>query len=176
MSELDAAMLSAKDSCAVVFFTSSTCGPCKDLYPVYDELSVEAGDRALLVKIDINFAQDIVSKYKVHATPTIMTFFKGEKDEEWAGADVQRLRTTVERLIRMAHPPHPHTKIPVHALVVAAGNPVRFTKIPPLDKLIPKLGAAANDPIIPSMKVFLSNLTSTPSQGTLVPFYFHLHH
>jgi hypothetical protein len=137
------------------------------LYPTYDELATSAGDKAVLIKVDINFAQEIAAKYNVRATPTIMTFLKGEKDEEWAGADVNRLRTTVERLVRMAHPPHPHINFPVSALVEAAGKPVRYTKIPPLDKLIAKLGKAADDPIISSMKQFISGLDKTVKQGTL---------
>jgi desumoylating isopeptidase 1 len=165
LSELESTLVSTKDSCAVIFFTSSTCGPCKVLYPTYDELAAEAGEKAVLVKVDINFAQAIASKYSVRATPTIMTFLNGEKDEEWAGADVNRLRSSVERLIRMAHPPHPHSRFPVSALVAAAASPVRYAKVPPLDKLIPKLGDGAKDPIIVAMKQFITGLNQSQKQG-----------
>ena len=103
MRELESTLASASSSCAVVFFTSSTCAPCKILYPTYDELAEEAGDKAVLIKVDINFAQEIASKYNMRATPTIMTFLKGQKEEEWAGADVVRLRTSVQLLIHAAH-------------------------------------------------------------------------
>jgi thiol-disulfide isomerase/thioredoxin len=165
---LDKALLSAKDSCAVIFFTSSTCGPCKMLYPTYDELAVNAGDKSVLIKVDINFARDIASKYGIRATPTIMTFLKGEKDEEWAGADVNRLRMTVERLIRMAYPPHPHVNFSVSGLVTAAGKPIRYSKIPPLDKLMTKLGSMAQDPVVPSIKAFLTGLNTGPQKGSLL--------
>jgi desumoylating isopeptidase 1 len=165
-SELETALSSATDSCAVIFFTSSTCGPCKILYPTYDELAAAAGDKATLIKVDINFAQEIAAKYHVRATPTIQTFLKGEKDEEWSGADVVRLRTTVERLVRMAHPPHPHSNFPVFALVEVAGKPIQYTKIPPLDKLVAKLGKAAEEPIVASVKQFISGLNNTVKQGT----------
>lgn len=166
--ELESALDSAKNSCAVVVFTSSTCAPCKLLYPTYDELAQEAGDKAVLIKVDINFAQEIASKYKVHATPTIMTFLKGTKEEEWAGADVLRLKNTVQYLIRQAHPAHPHTTIRAFGLLDAAAKPVRYTKIPPLDKLLPKLGALEKDPAVQSMKTFLTGLNTSPKQGTLL--------
>jgi thiol-disulfide isomerase/thioredoxin len=166
--ELTSAMSSAASSCAVIFFTSSTCAPCKLLYPTYDELATTAGDQAVLIKVDINSAQQIAEKYSVHATPTIMTFLHGQKDEEWSGADVNRLKSSVERLIRMAHPPHPHSDLSVFALVDAASKPVRYTKIPPLDKLILKLGDIGKDPIVKSIKSFIDGLSNSLKQGTLL--------
>jgi thiol-disulfide isomerase/thioredoxin len=166
--ELDSAMANAATSCAVIFFTSSTCAPCKLLYPTYDDLAASAGDQAVLIKVDIDYAQEIAEKYSVHATPTIMTFLHGQKDEEWAGADINRLRSSVERLIRMAHPPHPHSDLSVIALVDAASKPVRYTKIPPLDKLMPKLGDIGKDPIVSSIKSFIAGLNGTLKQGMLL--------
>lgn len=116
LTELNSILPTTQKSCAVIFFTSSTCAPCKILYPIYDELASAAGDKAVLIKVDINYAQEIAAKYNIHATPTIMTFLNGEKEDEWAGADVNRLRSSVERLIRMAHPPHPHQLFEVGAL------------------------------------------------------------
>jgi thiol-disulfide isomerase/thioredoxin len=166
LSELEKSLEAATQSCAVIFFTSSTCGPCKVLYPIYDELAQEAGDKATLIKVDINYAQEIAAKYNVRATPTIQTFLKGEKEEEWAGADVQRLKSSVEYLIRTAHPPHPHTKLSIYSLVDSASKPVRYQKVPPLDKLITKLGPLSTDPSLLEMKSFLNGLHSSIQQGT----------
>ena len=52
--ELEEQLAAALNSCAVIFFTSSTCPPCKIVYPTYDELAEEAGDKAVLIKVDIN--------------------------------------------------------------------------------------------------------------------------
>jgi desumoylating isopeptidase 1 len=166
LSELEQALAAASTSCAAIFFTSSTCAPCKILYPTYDALAAEAGPAATLIKVDINAAPAIASAYKVRATPTIMTFLHGQKDEEWAGADVTRLRTTVERLVRMAHPPHPHTKLQTAALVDAARGPVRYAKVPPLDKLVGVLGPAGQDPAVAAARKFISGLNAGVKQGS----------
>jgi thiol-disulfide isomerase/thioredoxin len=168
LSELENALSSASNSCAVIFFTSSTCAPCKLLYPTYDELAEDAGDKAVLLKVDINYAHEIASKYSVRATPTIMTFLKGQKEEEWAGADINRLKNSVKFLIHSAHPPHPHSNLRISALLDASGKPIKYVKVPPLDKLSAKLGDLSNDPRINSMKLFLSKQQSAARQG-MVP-------
>lgn len=165
LGELQALLASASKSCAVIFFTSSSCGPCKVLYPTYDELAQEAGDKATLIKVDINHAQDIAREYEIRATPTIWTFLKGQKEEEWAGADVLRLKNTVESLIRAAYPLHPHTNLLVYSLDRSAAKPVVYHKVPPLDKLTPKLGALAEDRALLEIKDFLTKMGATVKQG-----------
>src|SRR5205085_9818364 len=95
LQQLDQLLQSAENSCAVIFFTSATCPPCKIVYPAYDELAAEAGTRAVLIKVDLNQAYDIGSKYGVRVTPTFMTFLKGEKENEWSGANEAQLRGNV---------------------------------------------------------------------------------
>ncbi len=90
--DLERLLESAKRSCAVIFFTSATCPPCKIVYPAYDELAAEAGKKAVLVKVDISQAHEIGSKYQVRATPTFMSFLRGEKENEWVGANPSQLR------------------------------------------------------------------------------------
>jgi len=90
--DLERLLESAKRSCAVMFFTSATCPPCKIVYPAYDELAAEAGKKAVLIKIDISQAYEIGSKYQVRATPTFMSFLRGEKENEWVGANSNELR------------------------------------------------------------------------------------
>lgn len=90
--DLQRLLVSAKNSCAVIFFTSATCPPCKIVYPTYDELAAEAGKKAVLIKVDISRAHEIGSKYQVRATPTFMSFLRGEKENEWVGANPSELR------------------------------------------------------------------------------------
>jgi thiol-disulfide isomerase/thioredoxin len=154
-SELQSLLDGALKSCAVIFFTSSTCAPCKICYPVYAELAGEAGSKATLIKVDINYAQALASQYSVRATPTFMTFLKGAKEEEWAGADPNRLRGTVRLLINAAFPPHSHRSLRLPKLLSTSLRPVTFTKIPPLEKVIAKLGALGTEPIVGEVKKFI---------------------
>lgn len=154
LKKLDSLLMSAKSSCAVIFFTSATCPPCKIVYPAYDELAAEADGKAILIKVDLSEAYEIGSKYQVRATPTFMSFLKGEKENEWVGASEGQLRGNVRMLIQMAHPPHPHTTLRLRTLQ-RRHRTVTYAKIPPLDKLIVKMGSRSTDSAVVALKDFI---------------------
>lgn len=104
LEELEGALSSASSSCAVVFFTSTTCGPCQMIHPRFEELASDAGNKAKLIKLDIDLAYDAALRFEVSSTPTFMTFLKGEKVEEWVGASESDLKSRVDTLLRMAYP------------------------------------------------------------------------
>ena len=156
LKQLDELLASAKDSCAVIFFTSATCPPCKLVYPAYDELAAEAGSKAVLVKVDLTDAYEIGAKYQVRATPTFMTFLKGEKESEWSGANEAQLRGNVRLLIQMAYPPHPHTLLRLPNLQRPHKTPVTYNKMPPIEKLIAKMGPSGSDPAVGDLNDFVT--------------------
>lgn len=80
LSVLESYLESAKNSCAVIFFTSATCPPCKLVYPAYDELAAEAGNKAVLIKVDTTQSYEIAFKYQIRATPTFISFVRGKKE------------------------------------------------------------------------------------------------
>jgi thiol-disulfide isomerase/thioredoxin len=137
--ELQRILDEAKDSCAVVFFTSESCQPCKKLYPLYEELASEARHKAAIIIVDISRSYDSGTKYAIRSTPTFITFLHGEQTERWSGADPAKLQGNVKMLIGMAWPPHPHQSLPLSALRSASTNPVLFSKMPPLGKLKAKM-------------------------------------
>jgi thiol-disulfide isomerase/thioredoxin len=139
LNQLESALSGASHSCAVIFFTSSTCPPCKAVYPTYDQLAAEAGDRGTLIKVDIGIAYDVSSKYSVRATPTFMTFLKGQKVDEWSGATPSQLIGNVRMLLEMAHPAHPHRQLRLPSLQREITSFVMYKKAPPIDKLLQKL-------------------------------------
>lgn len=173
LSQLEGELTAASNSCAVVFFTSSTCPPCKVVYPTYDELAAEAGDQARLIKVDIGSAYDVSMKYGVRATPTFMTFLKGQKLDEWAGANPAQLQGNVRMLLQMAHPSHPHRQLRLPSLQRRITNFVMYKKVPPLEKLVQKLptefkDAASVAPIIDFVKA-LHSTDKTPVADIRVP-------
>ncbi|KAL1302295.1 hypothetical protein AAFC00_002712 [Neodothiora populina] len=167
-STLDDLLSKAKEGCAVVFFTSSTCAPCKIAYPTYDALAAE-NEKIPFVKVDINQAHEIAMKYQIRATPTFMTFLHGKKDNEWSGADPSKLRANVGLLIQQAYPPHPHLQIRTPTLQFGSLKPVSFSKIPPLDKLTAKMGDKAKDPVVAEIKTFLSDRRAEGSSNAPLP-------
>lgn len=153
--ELDSLLASARNSCAVVFFTSATCGPCKMLYPIYDELAAEVGNEAVLIKVDIAQAFDVGSRYSIRATPTFITFLRGKEENKWSGADPAALRGNVQLLAQMAHPSHPHASLRLPSLQNPDTKSVLFTKTPPISKLLTKMGPTADHEAIKSLSQFI---------------------
>ena len=169
LQDLEQLLSSAKNSCAVIFFTSSTCPPCKIVYPVYDALAAELVGKTTLIKVDVNQAYEIGARYQVRATPTFMTFLLGEKENEWSGANAGQLQGNVRLLVQMAHPPHPHFNLKVPNFQRPHDKPVTFNKLPPLEKLLAKLGALQNDPAVNALKTFVTKRQSLGPSENPVP-------
>lgn len=175
MTQLESELRAASNSCAVIFFTSSTCAPCKIVYPTYDELAEEAGENARLIKVDIGSAYDVSMKYNVRATPTFMTFLKGQKQDEWSGASPAQLKGRVRMLLEQANPPHPHRSLRLPSLQRNITNFVTYKKVPPLEKLVQKLPVTFKEaqgvaPIIEFVKLrYSASNGNTPAADIRVP-------
>ena len=167
----------ARQSCAILFFTSATCPPCKLLYPIYDELAAELGDKATFIKIDISQPQanHIASQYSVSATPTFVTFLKGEKENQWVGADQGSLRGNVQLLVQMAFPVHPHETLRLPSFSNPNTKPVLYTKVPPLAKLMTKMGdELVNKTEVLTLKNYLEVRAKDGLQDAIIPDMSHL--
>jgi desumoylating isopeptidase 1 len=161
----------AKSSCAVVFFTSATCPPCKTVYPLYDELGEQLQGKATLIKVDISLpgAQEIARQYDIRATPTFITFLKGEQENKWTGADPIKLRGNVQLLAQMSSPTHPHNNLKVPSFS-SAGSAVLYSKTPPMAKLLAKMGDdSANKPEVQSLKTYLDSREKQGLSDTVLP-------
>ncbi len=162
LSILEKHLQNAAGTAATVFFTSSTCAPCKLAYPTFDSLA-ELYPDALFVKTDINAAHDIASRYQIRATPTFMTFSRGDKRDEWTGADPSVLKANVESVLQHTFPPHPHTLLAVPTLQYGSLKAVTYGKVPPLDKLIAKLGKVGRDSQLQEQRRSGSDLAESAS-------------
>jgi thiol-disulfide isomerase/thioredoxin len=157
MRDVDRLLDMAKDRCAIVFFTSSTCGPCKLVYQPFDDLAATAGSKCVFIKIDFSHAdRSINARYpNVRATPTFITYLRGQKRDEWSGADPRQLQSNVEMLLHAAFPPHPHLEKSTPMLLKQSLRPVTFTKVPPLEKVVAKMGNVGKDPAVSSIVSFI---------------------
>ena len=167
LSELLDILGTASTRCAVIFFTSSSCAPCKIVYPAYDELAAEAGNRAIFIKVDIRHAYEIAAQYGVRATPTFITFLRGEKENEWTGADESILRGNVGLLLQMAQ--HLHLRLTLPILLSTPRRFLTYTKVPPLEKLMGKMGEASRDQSVQAVKNFVVIRNTEGSNEAPVP-------
>lgn len=166
LSDLDNRLQSAANAAATIFFTSSTCAPCKMAYPMFDQLAAEY-PKALFIKVDINSAREIGARYQVRATPTFMSYSKGFKVDGWQGADPNILKSNVERLIQQTWPPHPHTQLKVPTLQYGSLQPITYSRVPPLDKLMGRLGDAGNDSNLSSLRNFIQKRSEDAREAAL---------
>jgi desumoylating isopeptidase 1 len=169
MVELDKLLKEAEKSCAVIFFTSSSCAPCKRLYPMYDELAVQFAHKITLILVDVSRAYDIGAKYSIRATPTFMTFLHGAEENRWTSSDPSSLRSKINLLVQMAWPPHSHEALSLPALRSVNTKPVLFSKIPPLGKLKAKMGPAGDDAAVAAVMHFVSARADDGAAETTLP-------
>jgi thioredoxin 1 len=81
-------------------FYATWCPPCKQIAPIYNQLSSTHAvpGKFAFVKINVDEQREVAGQYGVTAMPTFMLFKDGKKVEEIRGADVRALKAAVERV------------------------------------------------------------------------------
>ncbi len=69
----------------VVDYTATWCGPCRLIAPLIDRLAEEYGDRANVVKIDIDQNRDKAKQFGIRSIPAVLVFKGGEVVETLVG-------------------------------------------------------------------------------------------
>lgn len=69
-----------------VDFWAEWCGPCRMVSPVVEELAGEYDGKVKFVKVNVDEANEIASKYNVFSIPTLALFNKGEIIGQQVGA------------------------------------------------------------------------------------------
>lgn len=84
----------------LVDFSAEWCGPCKMMAPILKEVAQKVGDKARIIKIDVDRNQAVAQKYQIVSVPTLIIFKNGQILHRQSGViQAQQLVTLIEKYV-----------------------------------------------------------------------------
>lgn len=69
----------------LVDFWAEWCGPCRQLAPVLDDVAGSVGEKASIVKVNVDENGELAQKFGIRGIPTMIFFKDGEATKTLVG-------------------------------------------------------------------------------------------
>jgi thioredoxin 1 len=84
----------------LVDFSAEWCGPCKMMAPILKEAKDAVGERATIIKVDVDRNREAAEQFRIQGVPTLILFKNGEV--KWRQSGVVPATTLVQLINQYA--------------------------------------------------------------------------
>lgn len=85
---------------AIVDFTATWCGPCRQIAPILEEIAKEYKDEIVVYKVDVDKCRDITTAFGIQSIPAVLYIpLDGEPSMTVGSRNKQKFKEEVEKML-----------------------------------------------------------------------------